>query len=437
MNRKIRAALIGAGKRGRNAYGSYAIQQPHEIQFIAVAESDEEKRELFAKQHDIPAERQFASWEALLAEPQLCEALLICTMDRHHYAPAMLAMDKGYHLLLEKPMSHDPLETLKLAEKAEQAGRILTVCHTMRYNPFYSELKRLVDSKVIGELISVQWAEHVFYEHYVSSFVRGNWRNVGESSPMILQKSCHDMDLLQWLIGTDCVSVSSFGNLTYFREENAPEGSTARCTDGCAVERTCPFSAIRNYYHTKQGGWYNAVSLQPTLEARMRALQEGPYGRCVFRCDNDVVDHQVVNLLFEHDVTVSFTMTGFAREGTRTFKLMGTQGEIRGYTKKNEIEVNYFNGKQEKIFPEKVEGAHGGGDFLIMRDFVTQVRKEDKAGKSGASVSAQSHMIAFAAEHSRVTGQTVSLGDYMKVILTGARNPDQADRGPVQEEAGI
>ncbi|MBB6733632.1 Gfo/Idh/MocA family protein [Cohnella zeiphila] len=418
--RTIQAALIGAGKRGRNAYGTYALQRPHELRFVAVAEPDAEKRELFANQHGIPPERQYASWEELLAEPQLCEALLICTMDREHYGPAMRAMDKGYHILLEKPMSHDALETLHLAEKAQQSGRILTVCHTMRYNPFSNELKRLLDAKIIGDLVSAQWAEHVFYEHYVSAFVRGNWRNAGKSSPMILQKSCHDMDMLQWLIGADCAAVSSFGKLTYFREENAPEGSTLRCTDGCAVERTCPFSAIRNYYHTKQGGWYNAVSLKPTLEARMKAIQEGPYGRCVFRCDNDVVDHQTVNLLFENDVTVSFTMTGFASEGTRTFKFMGTQGEIRGHSKKNEIEVNYFNGKQEKIYPPVADGAHGGGDFLIMRDFLTQVLTGDVKGRSDASVSARSHMIAFAAEHSRVTGQTVYLKDFVQSIRSEA-----------------
>ncbi|MFE5318307.1 Gfo/Idh/MocA family protein [Paenibacillus sp. NPDC056579] len=434
MNRKIQAALVGAGKRGRNAYGTYALQRPHEIEFIAVAEPDTEKRELFAKQHGIPPERQFASWKELLAQPKLCEALLICTMDREHYAPAMLALDIGYHILLEKPMSHDPLETLSLADKAEQSGRILSVCHTMRYNPYYHELKRLLDSKVIGELISIQWAEHVYYEHYVTSFVRGNWRNAGESSPMILQKSCHDLDLLQWLIGSSCISVSSFGKLTYFRKENAPVGSKERCTDGCAVETTCPYSAIRNYYHTKQGGWYNAVSLQPSLEARLKAIQEGPYGRCVFHCDNDVVDHQVVNLLFENDVTVSFTMTGFASEGTRSFKLMGTLGEIRGYRKKNEITLNYYNGKQETIFPEKVEGGHGGGDFLIMRDFLTQIRTGNLISKSGAAVSAQSHMIAFAAEHSRVTGHTVKLSDYAHSIRSG--RPDDG-REPNREEVRV
>jgi hypothetical protein len=173
----IHAALIGAGKRGMLAYASYALNCPDEIQFIAVAEPNEERRSRFSKLHNIPVDMQFASWEELLAKPKLCEALLICTMDREHYAPTMAALDKGYHILLEKPMSHDPLETIRIAEKAEETQRILTVCHGMRYNTFSSELKRLIDAKLIGDIMTIQWTENVGHEHYVSSFVRGNWRN--------------------------------------------------------------------------------------------------------------------------------------------------------------------------------------------------------------------------------------------------------------------
>jgi predicted dehydrogenase len=416
----IQAALIGAGKRGMFAYGPYALNRPDEIQFIAVAEPNEERRNRFAKLHSIPADRQFASWEELLAKPKLCEALLICTMDREHYAPTMAALDKGYHILLEKPMSHDPLEAIRIAEKAEETKRILTVCHGMRYNTYSSELKRLVDAKLIGDIMTIQWTENVGHEHYAISFVRGNWRNSQESSSMILQKSCHDMDMLQWLIGAKCTKVSSFGNLTYFRPENAPAGSTDRCTDGCAVEHECPFSAIKLYYNTKTGSWGSAVSLDNSLEARMKALKEGPYGRCVFHSDNDVVDHQVVNLEFENQATVSFTMSGFTKNQARTFKVMGTKGEIRGTRDANEIEINYFNGKQERYYPQQVSGGHQGSDVLIMRDFIAQVKSGNLHSKTSAIESARSHMIAFAAEHSRVTGKTIDLDEYIEQIKSGA-----------------
>ncbi|MCC2685559.1 MAG: oxidoreductase family protein [Paenibacillaceae bacterium] len=415
----IHAALIGAGKRGTNAYGSYAFRRPNEIKFVAVAEPNENRRRRFANMHNIPEDRQFKSWEEMLAQPQICEALLICTMDRDHFAPTIKALEVGYHILLEKPMSPDPLESLLIAEKAEQTKRILTVCHVMRYSNAMKELKRIIDTKLIGDLMTIQWLENVGYEHYVSSFVRGNWRNSTESSFMLLQKSCHDIDMLYWLVGADCVEVSSYGKLSHFRLDKAPEGSTDRCVDGCAVETVCPYSAIKNYYHTKSGGWYNAVSQDNSLEARMKAIKEGPFGRCVYRCDNDVVDHQVVNMLFANDVTVSFNMTGFTAKNQRTFKIMGTLGEIVYNGDDKGIQVNLFSGRQERIYPEQVAGGHGGSDFLIMQDFVRQVAKGDLVGKTSAGESARSHMITFAAEHSRVTGQSVKLADYMEQVKLG------------------
>jgi predicted dehydrogenase len=417
----LKAALIGAGRRGMFAYGSYALKRPDEIQFVAIAEPNEEKRRLFAEQHGIPSERQYASWEQMLDQPQLCEVLLICTMDREHYAPAMRALDHGYHILLEKLMSPDPLETLQIAEKAERLNRILTICHVSRYDSYYIALKAALDSGAIGRLMNVQWTENVAYWHQAHSFVRGNWRNSRESSPMILQKCCHDMDLLQNFTGGRCLEVSSFGKLSYFTRTNAPEGSTDRCTDGCAVEHECPFSAIKQYYNTNPRGFSAAVSLTPTLEARMQALKEGPYGRCVYRCDNDVVDHQVVNLLFDNEVTVAFTMSAFSYENVRTFKFMGTAGEIRGHHGKNEIEINQFSGRKETIRPPRFEGGHSGADFLTMRDFVKQANSKELKGRTSAMELARSHLIAFAAEHSRVTGRTWKLDEYIAELKSAAR----------------
>lgn len=418
--RMIQAALIGAGARGMYAYASYALKNPREIKFVAVAEGNPERREKFAKAHGIPKERQFSSWEQLLDQPKLCEALLICTQDRMHYEPTMKAITKGYKILLEKPMSPDPLESLEIAQQAEKYGSLLSVCHVMRYSTYFRALKELMDKEVIGRVTSIQWNENVGFWHQAHSFVRGNWRNSTESSPMILQKCCHDMDMLQWLINADCVKVSSFGSLTYFKEENAPAGSSDRCTT-CQVERECIYSALKMYLHEKDEWPANVVSLEPTYEKRLKGLEEGPYGRCVYRCDNDVVDHQVVNLLFDNEVTVAFTMTAFTNEISRTFKIMGTKGEIRGDALKNEIEIKYFTGRVERIVPEKVEGGHDGSDTLIMEDFIKQIRNNDNNSTTSAMVSAKSHLIAFAAEESRLTGKTINMEEYI-AQLNGSKS---------------
>ncbi|MDF2960756.1 MAG: hypothetical protein K0S39_2491 [Paenibacillus sp.] len=414
----IHAALIGAGHRGVHCYAPYALQHPDEIRFTAVAEPDAYKRERFAKQHNIPVERQFASWQELLAQPKLAEALLICTSDDQHYEPTMLALEKGYHILLEKPMSPRPKEAVRMALEAEKRQRLLMVCHVLRYTPFFTKVKELIEGGEIGRIMSVQWNENVGFWHQAHSFVRGNWRNAGMSSPMILAKCCHDMDMLQWLIDDECLRVSSFGSLSYFRKENAPEGSTERCTDGCPVEKECVYSALKWYYNEKEE-WPSVIaSPEPALEARMKAIQEGPYGRCVYRCDNDVVDHQVVNLEFRNGTTVAFTMSAFTKECNRTLKIMGTRGELHAHMEHNEIEIIPFDGGSRYFVPEMVEGRHGGGDYLIMKQFVDSVTSGKlDGGRTSGMVSAQSHLISFAAEESRLSGKIITMKEYMSRCL--------------------
>lgn len=288
----------------------------------------------------------------------------------------------------------------------------------MRYSPYFSAVKRLLDRKAVGRLITIQWTENVGYWHQAHSFVRGNWRNTNESSTMLLQKCCHDMDYLHWIINSECESVSSFGNLSFFREENAPAGSTERCIDGCKVEHECPFSAVKLYLNNKDEWPANVVSLDTRQEARMKALREGPYGRCVYRCDNDVVDHQVVNLHFANDVTVAFTMSAFTRDISRTFKIMGTSGEMLGNSLTNEIEIRHFSGETEVIRPSQIEGGHSGADTLIMQNFIRQVESGDwRNGRTSGMESARSHMLVFAAEESRRTGQTVHVPTYLQTFM--------------------
>lgn len=412
----IEAALLGAGGRGMFAYASYALDRPDEIRFVAVAEPNKEKRERFAREHGLSPERTFESWEQLLAEPRLCQALFVCTQDADHYEQTMLALDVGYDIVLEKPMATSARESMEIARKAERLGRLLTVCHTMRYSNYFAKLKSLVDEGAVGNIVNIQWTENVGYWHQAHSFVRGNWSKEADSSPMILAKCCHDMDMLQHLVGGEVTRVSSFGGLRFFKPEHAPEGSTERCTDGCKVERECPFSAIKWYYNRKDEWPMSIVSLTPTLEARGRALREGPYGRCVFRCDNDVVDHQVVNLEFDNEVTVSFTMSAFSTDNTRSFKIMGTAGEIRGYDMLNELEVIRFSGERYKVYPKIAEGGHGGADKTMMIDFVRQLASGENEGKSSGIVSARSHLIAFAAEESRLTGRTIAMSEYAAAL---------------------
>jgi predicted dehydrogenase len=415
---KVTAILLGAGGRGMGAYASYALKHPNELEFIAVAEPNKERREKFKKLHNLPDSMCFESWEELLAGPKLADAALICTQDRMHFKPTVMAIEKGYHILLEKPISPNPKECLIIGEKAKEHNKVLSVCHVLRYTSFFATLKKLLDDGRIGRLISIQHNENVGYWHQAHSFVRGNWRNSTESSPMILQKSCHDTDILLWLVGAECVRVSSFGSLTHFKSECAPEGAPMRCLDGCPEEDECPYYAPKIYL-TDNTGWPTSVISEDTsIEARTKALKDGPYGRCVYHCDNDVVDHQVVNMEFSNEVTVAFTMCAFSNIINRTIKLMGTRGEIRGDMHRNEIEITDFNtGTVETIKLQDSEYGHGGGDYGIMRDFLKLVQQDGKVqGRTSASVSVQSHMIAFAAEKARVEKKIINIKEFMEEV---------------------
>ena len=412
----MKFVLIGAGQRGM-IYAKYARELGHGI--AAVAETDDTKRKIAGDLFGIPEERRFRSGESLLDQPKLGDAAIIATMDRDHFREAIPAMEKGYHLLLEKPISPDPAETLAIEETAVRTGRHVTVCHVLRYSPFFRTLKKAVTDGKIGRVITIQHNENIGNFHIAHSFVRGNWRRSDLASPLVMQKSCHDMDLMVWLAGSPCESISSFGDLTYFKAENAPEGAAERCAE-CPLQGTCRFSAYRCYLPIA-GEWPATVLTEDQSEKAIReAIRTGPYGRCVYHCDNNVCDHQVSILRFANGVTATFNLSGFTNRMTRTVKIMGENGEIRASEADNVIEITRFasNWKEEAeteiIHPEESTSGHSGGDSGIVEDFLAMM--EGKLNESSTDIheSVESHMMACAAEEARLTGKVIRIADFRR-----------------------
>ena len=411
---KIRIGLVGAGQRGKDIYGQYILQHPENIEIVAVAEPNDIKRESLAESHKIADEFVFKDWEEFFKKDKFCDGVIIATPDNQHFMPTSKALEKGYHILLEKPMSNNPSDVVKLGELAKNNDKVFMICHVLRYTAFYSTLKSILDSGEIGEIMSIQHNENIGYFHFAHSFVRGNWRNTELSSPLMLQKSCHDMDILLWLIGSDCKKIASFGRLSYFNKANKPLNAGLRCID-CPVEKECAYSAMDLYY-PNVGKWpTTAISPIQTKEAVEEAVANGPYGRCVYECDNDVVDHQSTILEFENGVTVDFNLSAFTNECFRNLKIMGTKGEIIGDDVKNTIEIQIFGSNEKRtISPKVVAGGHGGGDTGIMGDFISLVNQEKKEALTSAVTSVQSHMMAFAAEESRIENKIVAMKDIYK-----------------------
>ena len=412
----MRLVLIGAGQRGM-IYAKYAAEMGHAVS--AVADPDPAKRMSAGDLFGIPEAYRFASGKELLDGEKLGDAAIIATMDRDHYAEAIPAMEKGYHLLLEKPISPVPEETLAIEAAAERTGRHVTVCHVLRYSPFFRELKKAVSDGKIGKVITIQHNENIGNYHIAHSFVRGNWRRSDLASPLVMQKSCHDMDLLVWLAGSRCESIASFGDLTYFRAENAPDGAAERCCD-CPLKDACRFSAYRCYLPVA-GEWPAAVLTEDQSEEGLReAIRTGPYGRCVYHCDNNVCDHMVSILQFANGVTATFNLSGFTNKMTRTLKIMGEDGEIRASEAENIIEITRFAGngverfESEIIRPEISSSGHSGGDSGIVADFLGLLEGRKNGSATDIHESVESHMMACAAEESRCTGQIVRIEEFRR-----------------------
>jgi predicted dehydrogenase len=411
----VKLLIVGAGSRG-SRYGEYALEHPDLAQVVGIAEPREYFRNRLLERHGIAAEHAVADWRELLERPRFADAVIIAVQDALHLEPAVAFAEKGYDILLEKPMAPDPESCRRIVEAAVAQGNIFAVCHVMRYTSYTQRLKALVASGLIGDVVSIQHLEPVGYWHYAHSFVRGNWRNEAESSFMLLAKSCHDIDWLRYIMGRPCVQVSSFGSLQHFRREAKPAeaGQAKRCLD-CAYEPQCPYSAKRFYLerlHRCDYGWpLDVITTDFSEQGVQDALRNGPYGLCVYECDNDVVDHQVVNLLYDNGATASFTMIATSEMRDRETIIFGTRGELRGNGEKI-VHYDFLTEKTEEIAidegPETGMAGHGGGDYGVMKAFVAAVAQRDpNLILSGPLESLETHLTVFAAEQARREGSTV------------------------------
>ena len=458
----IRILLFGAGNRGADAYGQFALNHPDKVKFVAVAEPNPVRRQKFADAHHIPPERQFLGWQEALSAGKIADAVINATQDEMHHESAIAALDAGYDMLLEKPIAPTLKETVEIIQAAEDSGQMLMICHVLRYTDFFQKVHEIINSGRLGQVVNISHSENVSYFHMAHSYVRGNWRSTEVSAPMILAKCCHDLDLLYWFLDEKAEILHSTGNLRHYRAENAPKGAPDRCTDGCPAAATCPYYAPRIYLDsipikqavsrsgnpllsfigglslnhpkiahalgriippvrtlTEYSGWpRSTITEKPESDrAVLEALQTGPYGRCVYHCDNDVVDHQVVSMSFPSGITATLTMHGHSHQEGRTLRVDGSHATLLGKFSYSQawLEVHdHLPGPVIRYsFPSEVDqtAGHGGGDAGLMQRFVAAMRGQ-KPPLTSARDSLESHLMAFAAEQSRLKHETVKMGDF-------------------------
>ncbi|MBQ8881418.1 MAG: Gfo/Idh/MocA family oxidoreductase [Oscillospiraceae bacterium] len=430
--KKLTAIVIGLGSRGC-VYSNAMKTLGDKFQVVGLADPFDAHLKTVQQWHNVPQENCYDSWEAILDQPKMADFAVIATQDNMHLAPALKAIEKGYNILLEKPVAPTPEECAAIANAAEAKGVKVLVCHVLRYTNFYGRVKQLILDGAIGEVMSLVAVEAVGNIHQSHSFVRGNWHKKADSAPMILAKCSHDLDIIQWLVDKPCKKIHSFGGLSHFTKENAPAGAPKRCIDGgCPAADTCVYNAKRIYVddHT-DANWYREVATAKfsidgavaTDEETVAALKNNNYGICVYQMDNDVVDHQVVNMEFEGGATASLTMNAF-NKGGRYIRIFGTKGELYANMGDEEITLYTFADKQYQQVSVKAaaggfvagHGAgHGGGDIGIMNelyDYFSDTYTGYKA--TNISTSVKNHLLAFAAEESRLNNTVVDMDKFVE-----------------------
>ena len=413
----VTAVIVGCGHRAV-IYADYALAHPDELKIVGVADPNRERCLTAAKRYGFPEENCFASAGELAARPRFADAVINGTMDHQHVETSLPLLAKGYDILLEKPFAVNADEMRELVSAAKESGSKVMICHVLRYARFYQEIKRRIADGELGDIVNIQLAEHVSYHHLSTSYVRGKWANsrICKTS-MLLAKSCHDMDIMMWMMNpVKPKKVSSVGGRTQFRPENAPEGAGTRCTKDCPLVDTCRYSSKRLYLNHPDNWtvyvWAELENLEhPTDEDRINSFRNGnPYDRCIYKCDNDVVDHQSVLIEFEGGATGTFNMIGGSAKSMRTIHVIGTKGEIRGEFESGKFTVSKIDPDMPELYAEEEidlndGGGHGGGDEAIVEDFVRYLRTgEQSLSCTAIENSVAGHLTVFLADESRENG---------------------------------
>jgi predicted dehydrogenase len=390
----------------------------------------EYRRRYVAELYGLRPDQCFETAEELAAGPQIADAVINGTMDQQHVPTSLPLLNAGYHLLLEKPFAVNESEMWDLLAAARKNDRKVMICHVMRYAPFSVAMKRCVARGDIGEIISVQTLEHVSYHHMAVGYVRGKWNRKDLcGSPMLMAKCCHDLDFITWMkSGIAPVRVSSFGCNMQFRPEKAPEGAGTRCLVDCPIEESCLYSARKHYIdHPQRWSFYVWAGLEqmenPTIEDKIHSLKtDNPYGRCVWKCDNDVVDHQSVMIEFEDGSTATHNMVGGASKPMRSIHLVGTIGELQGVLHDSRFVLRHIDPRPGHEYSEEVIdvdvkgdmdgafGGHAGGDGRLAADFIRFIRGEEPSiSCTSIEDSIRGHLIGFRADVAMEEGRVVEI----------------------------
>lgn len=434
-NRPITAIIVGAGHRSF-VYSELAKTNPEMLKIVGVADPNPIRRKKAMDYFGFKEDMCFENAEELAKKGKLADTVINGTMDEQHLETAVPLLDAGYDMLLEKPFAPNEEEMRQIVNCAKKNNSKVMICHVLRYTPFYYAIKERIVNGEIGDIINIQTTEHVSYHHLSTSYIRGKWANSDKChTSMLLAKCCHDLDIIMWMMSeTKPKQISSFGGKFQFKPENAPKEAGTICMKDCPLVDTCVYSTKRLYIdHPDRWAFYVWDALEGkknvTIEDKIALMKsDSPYARCIYKCDNNVVDHQSVLINFESGATGTHNMVGGSAEPRREIHIIGTKGEIFGNFEESKFTVLKIDpspdAHNEECDVEEVDlrvtgdmvgayGGHGGGDERLAADFVKFIRGE-KPSLACTSIfdSVAGHLSVYLADKSRENG-----GMPMDVIL--------------------
>lgn len=425
-NKPLTAVIVGYGHRSV-VYANYSLSHPERLKIVGVADPDEKRRLAAAKRFGFSPEFCFENAEELAKKEKFADAVINGTMDHQHFETAVPLLEKGYDMLLEKPFSVSKDEMKALMAVINRNKNKVMICHVLRYAPFYREIRKRILAGEIGDILNIQTTEHVSFHHLSTSYVRGKWANYEKcKTSMLLAKSCHDIDIMMWMMQPVLpVSVSSVGSIFQFKPENAPENAGTRCTKDCPLVDTCRYSSKKMYLqHPDAWTFYVWAALEHkeniTDEDRLNEFRNGSdYDRCIYKCDNNVVDHQSVLINFSNGATGTHNMIGGTAKSMRRIHIVGTKGEIYGELDDGKFTVSKIKTEEECYYTDEVvdvsvtDDSHGGGDEALVEDFITYVQTGEQSVSSTAiENSVAGHLTVFNADESREHGGEIRQLDF-------------------------
>lgn len=404
-------AIVGFGSRGR-MFASLIVKDKN-AKLVAIADIAPACRDHAKEKFGLTDEQCYLSADHFFEQGKICDAIFLCTQDAQHHEMAIKALELGYDICLEKPAAVTTEECIDIRDTANRLGRKVMLTHVLRYAPFYQYIKKTIMSGVLGDIATITQTENIAYWHFALSYVRGPWRNMKESSPTIIAKCCHDLDILKWLMDKKCTTVSSFGSLFHYKPENAPCGSAEWCAD-CNEEtrNACLYNAYRIYpERMKRSVVGGTARLLGKDIVQVLDEKEDIIGKCVYHAGSDAIDNQAVNMLFEDNSTAHLTMTAFSQQCYRYINVHGTKGEIYGDAEEEVLYLQIYGEEKQRIDVEelvknedvKLSDGHGGGDYFLYKDFMNYITENSPSfTRTTIDDSIESHIMGFKAEESRL-----------------------------------